>query len=54
MRAWTGALADLDPHLDDAERIDLIRALEELTCSAAVAQAVLAADLDDSQRAEQA
>jgi hypothetical protein len=40
--------------LDDAGRIDAIRALEELTCAATAAQAALAAELDESQRAEQA
>jgi len=56
-----GARADLDAdlqssdrELDDAERIDLIRALEELTCAAAATQAVTTADFDASQRREQA
>ena len=40
--------------LDDAGRIDAIRMLEELVCTATAAQAFLAAELDQSQRAEQA
>ena len=35
VRSWLGELADIDRDLADAERIDLIRALEELTCGAA-------------------
>jgi hypothetical protein len=54
VRSWLHDLSHLDRHLDDTERIALIHALEELTCAAAAAQAVLAADLDDSQRAQQA
>lgn len=54
VRSWRRDLTELGPDLDDSERIDLIRALEELKCAAAAAQAVLAADFDDSQRAEQA
>jgi hypothetical protein len=40
--------------LDDAERIDAIRALEELVCTATAAQAMLSAELDGSQRVEHA
>ena len=54
VRAWTGQLARLGRGLDDADRIDLIRALEELACAAAAAQAVVSADFDASQRADQA
>ena len=54
VRSWLDDLRHLDRGIEDEDRIDLIRALEELTCGAAAAQAVLAADLDDSQRAEQA
>lgn len=36
--------------LDDGERVDAIRALEELVCVATAAQAALAAELDRSQR----
>lgn len=39
--------------LSDAERIDALRALEELKATAAAVQASLAVDLDTSQRAEQ-
>jgi len=52
--AWTAALLDVAREATDAERIDLLRALEELTCAAAGAQAVVAADFDTSQRAVQA
>ena len=51
---WVTALLDVDQAVDDAERIDRIRALEELKCAAEAAQAVLTADLDGSQRAAQA
>lgn len=47
-------LASPDRDLPDAERIDLIRALEELKCAAEAAQATLTADFDSSQRAHQA
>jgi len=40
--------------LDDPSRIDAIRSLEQLVCAATAAQAALAAELDESQRAEQA
>jgi hypothetical protein len=39
---------------DDADRIDLIRALEELTCTATAAQAAVSPELDKSERATQA
>jgi hypothetical protein len=48
------ALRLLDRSVDDATRIDRIRALEVLKAAASAAQAVDAADLDASQRAEQA
>ena len=40
--------------LDDAERIEAIRALEELVCTATAAQAMLSAELGGSQREAQA
>ena len=40
--------------LDDLSRIDAIRSLEQLVCAATAAQAALAAELDHSQRADQA
>ncbi len=49
----TAGLAVLDRHVDDAERIDQIRALEELKAAAAAAQARITADLDESQREKQ-
>jgi hypothetical protein len=54
VRAWLAEIQTPIHSADDAERIDLIRALEELTCAAAAAQAVVTADLDQSQRATQA
>jgi len=54
VRAWIADLRSSGRDLDDAGRIDLIRALEELTCAAAATQAVTTADFDASQRAEQA
>ena len=50
LRRWAVALRGVDRHAADAERIDQIRALEELKCAAEAAQAVLAADFDVSQR----
>ncbi len=54
VRAWTTLLSSGARELDDAARIDLIRALEELTCAAAAAQSATTAEFDRSQRAEQA
>lgn len=51
---WASALAGVDRGLTDSERIDQIRELEILKCAAEAAQAVLTADFDASQRAEQA
>lgn len=52
--AWRESLGTFDRDLTDADRIDLIRGLEELKSAAAAAQAVLTADLDASQRRAQA
>jgi hypothetical protein len=38
--------------LDDADRVDAIRALEELACTVSAAQAALAAELADSVEAD--
>lgn len=55
VRSWTCALRDAPQAVtDDAERIDLLRALEELTCAAAGAQVVVTADFAASQREAQA
>ena len=54
---WVGALSralESPSGLDDAGRIDSIRQIERLVCVATAAQAVLAAELDESQRAGQA
>ena len=48
------ALSRIGEGSDDADRIDLIRALEELKCSAEAAQAVLTAAFDRSQREAEA
>jgi hypothetical protein len=48
------ALSRIGDGRDDVERIDLIRALEELKCRAEAAQAVLAAAFDHSQREAEA
>ena len=47
---WVTALAGTDRGVDDAERIDQIRVLEELKAAASAAQARATADLDDSVR----
>ena len=49
--AFASSLGGTLDGLDDAERIDLIRALEVLKCAAEGAQAVVTADFDSSQRA---
>ncbi|MFC5178850.1 DUF222 domain-containing protein [Nocardioides taihuensis] len=54
VRAFADALRSAGAGLDDAGRIDLIRALEELTRTAAAVQAGVTADVAESQRAEQA
>lgn len=54
IRGWTSSLLQVDREAGDAERVDLLRALEELTCAAAGAQAVVTVDFDTSQRAQAA
>lgn len=54
VRTWTRTLAQAGLEVDDAERIDLLRALEELKCAAEGAQSVVTADFADSQRARAA
>lgn len=51
---WTSALQDGTRPVEDAGRIDLLRALEDLKNAAAAAQADAARDLDASQKALQA
>lgn len=51
---WVAALARAPGPEDDAERIDLLRALECLTCAADGYKAVVTADFDRSRRAEAA
>ncbi len=53
LRGWVAGLRRLRP-VDDAERIELMRGLEELKCAAAGAQARIIADFDASQREAQA
>jgi hypothetical protein len=50
IRGWTRRLGESGRGLDDADRIDLIRALEELKCAAEGAQAEVTADFVLSQR----
>ena len=51
---WTATIAAGLRAGSDQERLQLIRALEELKCAAAAAQAVLGAEFDGSQREWQA
>lgn len=51
--AFAVLLGGLDREVDDASRVDRIRALEVLKAASAAAQAVAAADLDASQREDQ-
>ena len=51
--AWTQALAGLEDAVSDAERVDQLRALEELKSAAAAAQARVTVAFDRSQRADQ-
>lgn len=50
IQTFAASLAEIGAGLSDAERIEVIRSLEELTGAAAAAQATLAVDLDASQR----
>ena len=51
---WLAALTRLDDDVSDAERIEQLRALEDIKAAAAAAQARVTADLDESIRAERA
>jgi hypothetical protein len=53
VRQWADALAGLEREISDAERVDVIRALEELKGAAAAAQARAITDFDASQRQAQ-
>jgi Domain of unknown function (DUF222)/HNH endonuclease len=53
LAGWGSALMGLDDHVDDAERIDQIRLLEQLKSAVAAAQARVTAAFSRSQRAEQ-
>lgn len=50
VQAWTTLLTHAHAGLGDAQRIDMLRNLEELKCAAEAAQAVIAADFEESQR----
>ena len=50
LREWARRLSAVDRDVDDATRIDQLRALEELKSAAAAAQARIALDLDTSAR----
>lgn len=54
LRSLVIALASLDPNVDDAERIDQIRLLEELKAAAAAAQALVTVAFAASQERRQA
>jgi hypothetical protein len=54
IQTLTARMPQVDPDLSDAERIDQIRALEELACAARAAQATLSVDFDASMRARAA
>jgi Domain of unknown function (DUF222)/HNH endonuclease len=51
---WAAALPRLAREVDDAERVDQLRALEVLKSAAEAAQAQIAVDLDASRRAAEA
>ena len=53
LAGWRRRLACLDRAVGDGERVEQLRALEELKAAAAAAQAVVTADLVASQRAQQ-
>lgn len=54
VQAWKASLARLGRDIPDDERVDLIRAFEELKCAVEAGQAVLSVDLDASMRARAA
>ena len=54
LKDWLAGLAVLNADVSDAERIEQLRALEELKSAAAAAQVRVTADLDESVRAERA
>ncbi len=57
LAGWQRSLAhalDTGSDLDDAGRVEAMRALEELVCTATAAQALLTSELDTSQREVQA
>jgi hypothetical protein len=54
VQALTAALPNVDPGLSNRERIDQIRALEELVCAGQAAQARLTADFDRETREQAA
>lgn len=54
LQCLLSAALESDSDLDDAQRIDSIRAIEELICTLSAAQARLSRELDESQRETQA
>jgi hypothetical protein len=50
--AWTALLMHVDREVSDAERVDQLRALEELSCAVSGAQAQISVDLHESRCAE--
>lgn len=53
MREWVATLSDGPADLDDAARVDVIRALEDLKAAASATQAWVSVAFDASQRAAQ-
>jgi hypothetical protein len=53
LRGFLGALGRLDTGVDDAERIDQIRLLEEIKAAAAAGQAKVTTEFVASQRTAQ-
>ena len=53
IHAWTRSLTDVGRDVSNRERIDQLRALEELSCAVAAAQARISVDFDESRRCEQ-
>jgi hypothetical protein len=54
IKALTKTMPQVDPGLSDQERIDQIRAIEELVCAGQAAQAKLSLDFDRSMREQAA
>ncbi|MBO0844783.1 MAG: DUF222 domain-containing protein [Nocardioides sp.] len=53
IESWTASLVRVDRDVSDEVRIDQLRALEELSCAVAAAQARISVDFDASMRSQQ-